>query len=218
MTELLSHAGIASAVAELPGVHRDGAGRLQVRVRAASFPDAVRLVADVAAVAEELDHHPDVDLRYRVVGFGLSTHSAGGVTDRDLVLARRILALAASSGAEVLAPRPRVEIALDAADPDAVRAFWRAGLGYREREVGDGSVELVDPDGLRPTLWFQPMSPARTERGRFHLDVYVPADVAEQRVADTLAAGGTLVTDEHAPAWWVLADAEGNELCICTPS
>jgi 4a-hydroxytetrahydrobiopterin dehydratase len=60
------------------------------------------------------------------------------------------------------------------------------------------------------------MDPPRAGRGRLHLDVYVPADVAPRRVADTLAAGGRLVTEEHAPDWWVLADAEGNELCICT--
>ena len=217
MYKQLGHEALATAVTELTGLSPNGAGRLQVRVRAASFPDAVRLVAEVAAVAEELDHHPDVDLRYRVVGFGLSTHSAGGVTAKDLELARRILSLAAGSGAELLPPRARVEIAIDAADPDAVREFWRVGLGYREQEVlHDGSVELVDPDGLRPSLWFQSMSPPRTGRNRLHLDVYVPAGVAEQRVADAVAAGGRLVSDEHAPAWWVLADAEGNELCICT--
>jgi 4a-hydroxytetrahydrobiopterin dehydratase len=59
------------------------------------------------------------------------------------------------------------------------------------------------------------MDPPRRERGRFHLDVYVPAEQAPARVEACLAAGGRLVTDAHAPSWWVLADPEGNELCVC---
>ena len=65
-------------------------------------------------------------------------------------------------------------------------------------------------------MWFQQMDEARTERNRFHLDVSVPHDLAEQRLEAALAAGGTLLTDEYARAFWVLADAEGNEVCICT--
>lgn len=59
------------------------------------------------------------------------------------------------------------------------------------------------------------MAEPRTERNRIHIDVYVPREQAEHRVAAVVAAGGRLVTDEHAPSWWVLADAEGNELCVC---
>jgi 4a-hydroxytetrahydrobiopterin dehydratase len=70
--------------------------------------------------------------------------------------------------------------------------------------------------GVGPSVWFQQMTEPRTERNRIHLDVTVPHDVAEQRVADALAAGGTLLTDEYARAWWVLADADGNEVCVST--
>lgn len=59
----------------------------------ASFRDVVRLVQAVAEVAEEMDHHPDIDIRYRQVTFALLTHSAKGVTDLDITLARRIDAL-----------------------------------------------------------------------------------------------------------------------------
>ena len=55
-----------------------------------SFRDAVQLVQDVADVAEEMDHHPDIDIRYKTVTFTLLTHSAGGVTDLDVTLAQRI--------------------------------------------------------------------------------------------------------------------------------
>jgi 4a-hydroxytetrahydrobiopterin dehydratase len=57
---------------------------------------------------------------------------------------------------------------------------------------------------------------APPQRNRIHVDVWVPHDQAEARVAAAIAAGGHLVTDEHAPSWWVLADAEGNEACVAT--
>jgi 4a-hydroxytetrahydrobiopterin dehydratase len=59
----------------------------------------IRIVDDVAVVAEELDHHPDVDIRWRKVTFSLSTHSQGGVTGRDVELASRIDEIAGRHGA-----------------------------------------------------------------------------------------------------------------------
>jgi len=59
-----------------------------------TFALGIRLVDAVAVVADELDHHPDIDIRWTTVTFRLSTHSAGGITLRDLDLARRIDALA----------------------------------------------------------------------------------------------------------------------------
>ena len=64
--------------------------------------------------------------------------------------------------------------------------------------------------------WEEVPAAPRAERGRFHIDVTVPHDAAEERIAAALAAGGRLVTDRYARSWWVLADAEGNEACICT--
>jgi 4a-hydroxytetrahydrobiopterin dehydratase len=60
------------------------------------------------------------------------------------------------------------------------------------------------------------MDEPRTQRNRIHLDVDVPADVAEERVTAAIGAGGRLVSDARAKAFWVLADAEGNEVCVCT--
>jgi len=60
------------------------------------------------------------------------------------------------------------------------------------------------------------MDAPRPQRNRIHFDVTVPHDVAEQRIADTIAAGGRLINDSEARAFWVLADAEGNEACVCT--
>ena len=56
--------------------------------------DGIRLVQQVAEVAEDLDHHPDIDIRWRTLTFRLSTHSAGGLTAKDLRLATDIDRLA----------------------------------------------------------------------------------------------------------------------------
>jgi len=55
-----------------------------------SFPDAVDFVNEVARLAEQANHHPDIELRFRTVKVSLTTHSAGGLTDADFTLARRI--------------------------------------------------------------------------------------------------------------------------------
>jgi 4a-hydroxytetrahydrobiopterin dehydratase len=217
MTQRLAPVDLASALAGLPDVHRGSAGQLRIRLQAPTFKAAVDLVDRVAATAEDLDHHPDIDIRWRTVTFTLSTHSAGGITKLDVELARRILEHGDELRARVLPPPDRVEIAVDAADPEALQKFWRVGLGYVEQVTEEGGVELHHPDGAGAVVWFQRMDPPRPGRGRVHIDVFVPPEIAERRVADTIAAGGHLVTGEHAPDWWVLADAEGNELCICTP-
>ena len=104
-----------------------------------------------------------------------------------------------------------MEIAIDTVDADRIRPFWAAVLGYRE--LGGA---LFDPLHIGPAVWFQRTDTARTERGRFHIDVSVSHDEAPARLEAALAAGGTLVTDRFARSWWVLADADGNEACICT--
>jgi 4a-hydroxytetrahydrobiopterin dehydratase len=87
-------------------------------------------------------------------------------------------------------------------------------LGYAE-EAEPGNA-LVDPLGQGPAVWFQQMDAPRPQRNRIHFDVSVPHDEAGRRLEAALAAGGTLVSDAAAPAFWVLADAEGNEACVCT--
>lgn len=186
---------------------------IHAHFRTGSFPAAGALVAAIAEAAERADHHPDVDLRYpdrvRVV---LSTHATGGVSDVDVDLARTISALAADAGATAEPATPQVlEVGIDTLDPDRIRPFWLAVLGYR-----DVDGEVVDPLRVGPTFWFQPMDEPRPQRNRLHVDIDVPHDVAADRIRAALDAGGRLVTDEFAPSWWVLADAEGNEACICT--
>ena len=89
---LLSPDEIAAALHGLPNWSGDG-DALHRTVELPTFRDAVAAIVAIADVAEEMDHHPDVDLRWRTLHLTLVTHSAGGVTDLDLQLARRIDAL-----------------------------------------------------------------------------------------------------------------------------
>ena len=180
---------------------------------AGSFSAGAALLARIAERADAVDHHPDLDLRYpgrvRVL---LTTHAVGGLSTHDVDLAREISDLARDAGATSAPTASQtVEVAIDTMDADRIRPFWAAVLGYVER---DGA--LFDPVGDGPPFWFQQMDEPRTERNRFHVDVSVPEDVAEERIAAAVAAGGRLVTDEYARSFWVLADADGNEACVCT--
>ncbi len=189
--------------------------KLHARFRTGSFVKGLELVTRITAAAEAANHHPDVVLTYPQVDVDLTSHDVGGVTSRDLDLARRISAIAAELGAE---PAPRevstLELALDVPDADEVKAFWAAVLGY---EPSDRWPETYDKGGRNNTLWFQTAPEATGEvQQRFHLDIVVPREVAEERLQAALEAGGTLVSTADVPAFWVLADQHGNKVCICT--
>jgi 4a-hydroxytetrahydrobiopterin dehydratase len=96
--ELLSADGVTAELSSLDGWSGDTNG-IERSVECASFPAAIDLVRRVADVAEEMNHHPDIDIRWRTVRFAVSTHSAGGVTSYDVELARRINHLASASNA-----------------------------------------------------------------------------------------------------------------------
>jgi len=189
--------------------------RLHARYRTGSFVKGLELVTRITEAAEEANHHPDVVLTYPQVDVDLHSHDVGGVTSRDLALARRISAIAAELGIDA-APREvsTLELALDVPDAAAVKPFWAAVLGYGDSQW---ETEIQDPGGRNNTLWFQQAPGATGEvQQRFHLDIVVPREVAEERVAAAVAAGGTLVSEEAVPAYWVLADAHGNKVCVCT--
>ena len=185
--------------------------------RTGSFEVGARIVQAIARLGGLDDHHPDIDLRYEGVTVRLITMTDGsyGLSERDVELARRISAVARELGTPADPSVQSLEIAtIDALVRPEVMPFWRAALGYRDR--GDGDDNLIDPRGRGPLFWFQQMDAPRPQRNRIHIDVWVPHDQAEERVAAAIAAGGVLVTDEHAPSWWTLADAEGNEADVCT--
>jgi 4a-hydroxytetrahydrobiopterin dehydratase len=96
MSEPLSAEKISRELAILSGWSGDTGG-ISRTVELPTFPAAIAVVDEVALVAEELDHHPDIDVRWRTLTFRCVTHSAGGVTDLDLRLAGRINAIVESS-------------------------------------------------------------------------------------------------------------------------
>jgi 4a-hydroxytetrahydrobiopterin dehydratase len=188
---------------------------LQARFRTGAFETGLRLVEAIGEAAAELGHHPELDLRATHLNVRLMSQDVGGKTDRDVALARRISALAAELGAaSEPAVLSRVEIGLDTWDADEIRPFWKAVLGVRDHPRFPD--DLVDQDGDLPALWFQSTDPHETPRQRFHLDIRVPPEVAGARIEAALAAGGTLVSDERAPTFTVLADPQGNKVCVCT--
>jgi 4a-hydroxytetrahydrobiopterin dehydratase len=110
------------------------------------------------------------------------------------------------------------EIGIDALDIDLVLPFWRAVLAYVDEptRVGEQVTAIVDPQRINAGVWFQQMDAPRPQRNRVHLDLNVPHDQALARIEAAVAAGGRVLTDEWARAFWVLADPEDNEVCVCT--
>jgi 4a-hydroxytetrahydrobiopterin dehydratase len=188
---------------------------LETRFATGGFVAGLDLATRIGAVAEELGHHPELDLRQASLHVRLISRDVFGVTRRDLVLARRISAEAADLGV-VADPEAVevVEVALDTPDHGEIKPFWRAVLGYEDHPLHDREVR--DLAGSGPALWFQSTEPHEEPRQRFHLDIRVPPEVAGPRIDAALAAGGTLVSDEGAPAFVVLADRQGNKACITT--
>jgi 4a-hydroxytetrahydrobiopterin dehydratase len=181
--------------------------------RTGSFATGVALVDAIGTLADTANHHPDVDLRYAAVTVRLLTHEVNGLSDRDIALARQISAAARELGVPAEPGSLRaVQLAIDTHVGADVLPFWRALLGYAD----EGPEDLVDPQGRWPSIWFQAMDEPRTERNRIHVDVSVPHDQAEARVAAAVAAGGRVINDRFAPAWWTLADPEGNEADVAT--
>lgn len=178
-----------------------------------SYADGFALVEAIGTMADEAGQHLELDLRRSAVTVTVRSHALGALTERDLTLAQQVSRIAHKQGVSADPSRVQtVQVAIDAHVPAHVLPFWRAVLGYDPA----GDEDLVDPRGRGPSLWFQEMSPARSGRNRLHIDVCVPPDQAEARIAAAVAAGGRVVYDANAPAWWTLADPEGNEVDVAT--
>lgn len=196
-------------------------GTLATSVPVPSLAAALRVAATATqACADLADGHLRIDLRPDRVELSLQTRAVGDLTELDAALAERIsrsLAEPTDAGQQPSRPVQMLEIAIDALDIPAIRPFWKAVLAYQD-EPGRSAPDdpIIDPAGQLPAVWFQQMTVPRPDRNRIHLDVTVAHDQAEARVAAALAAGGVLVSDDRARAFWVLADSEGNEACVCT--
>ncbi len=141
------------------------------------------------------------------------------MTQKDVDLARRVSEIAAEQS---LVADPRsitaIELALDTANAATLAPVWAALLTGGREAQGRGTIgdDVRDATSRVPILWFQETEPHETPRQRFHIDVQVPYDVAEQRIAAAVAAGAVIVDDSEAPRTTVIADPDGNKACVGT--
>ncbi len=178
------------------------------------------LAAAAAALADDTGFPLLIDLRPGLViidsGKDQWEADAHGLELDFTDLAGNLQTAARELGATADPGLPRfAQLFLDAADVAAVRAFWVAALGYtHDRRAG--VTDIHDPRRLNPVLVFQELDASETERrrqrNRIHVELAVPSDLAQTRLATTLAAGGRLL-DESEDRWRV-ADPEGNEIVI----
>ncbi len=187
----------------------------QAHFRTGSFPVGVALVDAIGTLADAAGHLPEVDLRPEGVTVRLTTWTP----EHFFWLSERDVDGPEDLGGGPRAGRPR-------------RSGRRADRAGHDRRPGPPGRDAVLarrarlPGGRRRGSARSPRrragvlvpadGRARTERNRIHIDVWVPHDQAEARVAAAIAAGGHLVSDDGAPTWWTLADAEGNEADVAT--
>ena len=174
-------------------------------------------LAEAASLANAIAQIPELDgtrAQLNVVSERLTvrlTREVWNMESEHIDIARAISKVAKSHGA--VAERNQVQevqIAI-AAKPEAIDlGFWRAVLGYEPMLDDNG----VDPLGNSSMVYMQEIDSAKELKHAMHLDVSVAREVAEQRLAAAIKAGGVIVDDSHAPAWWVLADRSGNKVCI----
>jgi 4a-hydroxytetrahydrobiopterin dehydratase len=203
---------------------------LHARYVVADFGTGARFVAAVGEAGDALGHHPCVSMGPAYVDLKLvsanaiyrddegTEHVVEWVTQQDIDLARRITEIAADHGIEAdPASVSMVELGLDTANSATIAPVWAALLTGNPEAQGYGSIsdEIRDATGRVPNLWFGDADEHATLRQRFHIEVYVAPEVAEQRIAAALAAGGTVVDDSNGPSLTVIADQDGNTGVVC---
>jgi 4a-hydroxytetrahydrobiopterin dehydratase len=187
--------------------------------RTRSFAESARFIQAISEVQGVEDHLPGVDVRRDGVTVHMITYTGDyfGPSQRDVELASQISAAARKLG--LAADTSAIQSLLiipGATDITRVMPFWRAVLGYEPRRDSP-KEDLVDPRERGPAFWFEQMNEPRGDGGgAIHVAIWVPYEQAKARVEAALAAGGRMVRDEFAPAWWTLADAAGNEADIAT--
>jgi 4a-hydroxytetrahydrobiopterin dehydratase len=204
---------------------------LHARYVVGDFGAGVRFVAAVGEAGEALGHHPRVTMGDGFVDLKLLSHDAvyrdgegtdhviDWVTQTDVDLALRVTEIAAEQAVDAdPASIVTMELALDTAHAATIAPVWAALLTGSSEAQGRGTLgdDVRDATERVPILWFQDTDEHETPRQRFHADVWVPPEVAEQRIAAAVAAGGTVVDDSQAPSYTVIADQDGNKACVCT--
>ncbi len=203
---------------------------LHARYLVDDFGAGARFVAAVGEAGDALGHHPSVAIGNGHVDLKLvsadavyrddegTEHIVEWVTQQDIDLARHITDIAADQqlGADPAAVSV-IELGLDTGRSATIAPVWAALLTGDAEAQGRGtpSDEIRDATGRVPNLWFGDADEHEAPRQRFHLEVYVAPEVAEQRISAAVAAGGTVVDDSDAPSLTVIADQDGNTGVVC---
>ena len=208
--DILTRSGIDEALERLPD-WRYRLGGLVTVYKTPTAAAALALIAAVGRLAEEQNHHPDLDWRYNRVFLRYTSHDAGGeVTSRDVTAAAAASAAAADAEATAEPGLHRtVEVGIDTTDAGEISEVWRVALGYKK---GAGT-DLVDPYGRGPSVWFQ--ETPTPNNSRIHLDIH-RSQAESAAVLEKTGATGALMNRDHAPDWVVVTDSQGNRLCLCT--
>ncbi|GAA2375209.1 hypothetical protein Cme02nite_04690 [Catellatospora methionotrophica] len=203
---------------------------LHARYLVGSFSIGARFVAAVGEAGDAIGHHPRVSMGNGYVDLKLITddavyrdgegteHIIEWVTQQDVDLARRITEIAAEHQVDADPTAvSMIELGLDTARSATIAPVWAALLTGNPESQGHGSPsdEIRDATGRVPNLWFGDADEHAATRPRFHVEVYVAPEVAEQRIAAAVAAGGTVVDDSNSPSLTVLADQDGNRGIVC---
>lgn len=221
----MTHVTPAEAQEQLPGWAVVD-GRLEISVRAKGFEGAIEFVNRFADIAESMDHHPDFDIRYNTIRMRVVSHDVGGLTDRDTKFAAELDKLIDELQ---LKRQPqkigRTHLVIVTPDIAAILPFWKAVLDLKESGGDEQPTLLVDrSDVLDPVRFHQradaniPEDDVDPSGGpvSMHMDVFVPAELAEQRMQDAIEAGGKLLSEADAPSMWELADLDGNRVYLRT--
>jgi 4a-hydroxytetrahydrobiopterin dehydratase len=226
--EMLTRKQIADA--NLTDWRQLGQG-LHARYVVRDFGTGARFVAAVGEAGDALGHHPRVTLSDSYVDVKLisgdavyrddegAEHIVEWTTQKDIDLAQRITEIAARQAINAdPVSITAIELALDTAHSATIAPVWAALLTGSTEARGHGSIgdDVRDVMGRVPILWFQETDEHETPRQRFHVDVWVAPEVAEQRIAAAVAAGGIIADASNAPEYTVIADQDGNKACVCT--
>lgn len=180
---------------------------------AGSLAQAAALVPLAVAAAERYGILPDIDVRPEAAVVRIPYRSTGGIPEAAAEYAATVSAVAGELGL-IADPSLAQSIGIYVAQHSEadVRPFFTAALGYE----AFGDTDAIDPLRCGPQLAFNPITGDTPSRGRTHLDVFVPADQAQARVDAALAAGGRLVDDSYAPAFWSLASPDNHGVDIAS--
>ncbi len=110
-----------------------------------------------------------------------------------------------------------IQVNVDCADPDAMMTFYAAALGYTPYGTAGGYRSAIPNDNVGPKIVFQKVPEAKVVKNRMHLDLVVDDIEAEAARFEALGARRMSASPvvEHGCSWIVMADPEGNELCLC---